>query len=61
MKIAEWKTKQSQPRITEDNAQIVLRRILLNSLMKAPVPCSNAQEWEERYGPQAALEDRSSG
>jgi hypothetical protein len=36
MKVAEGKTKQSQPR--EDDPQIVLRRILLNSLMKAPVP-----------------------
>ena len=36
MKVAEWKTKQSQPRIVEDDPQIVLRRILLNSLMKAP-------------------------
>src|SRR5262245_6913179 len=35
MKVAEWKAKQSQPRITEDDPQIVLRRILLNSLMKA--------------------------
>src|SRR5262245_47426554 len=26
------------PRIAEDDPQIVLRRILLNSLMKAPVP-----------------------
>src|SRR5262249_52705254 len=23
--------------------------------------CSNAQEWQERYAPQAALEDKSSG
>ena len=38
MKVADWKTKQSQPRITEDDPQIVLRRILLNSLMKRPVP-----------------------
>jgi len=38
MKIAECKTKQSQPRIAEDDPQTVLRRILLNSLMKAPVP-----------------------
>src|SRR5262249_46103368 len=38
MKVAEWKTKQSQPCIAEGDPQIVLRRILLNSLMKAPVP-----------------------
>jgi hypothetical protein len=38
MKVAEWRTKQSQPRIAEGDPQIVLRRILLNSLMKAPVP-----------------------
>ena len=38
MKVAEWKAQQSQPRITEDDPQIVLRRILLNSLMKASVP-----------------------
>ena len=38
MKVAEWKAKQSEPRIAKDDAQIVLRRILLNSLMKAPVP-----------------------
>src|SRR5262249_32595225 len=38
MKIAEWKAKQSQPRIVEDDPQIVLRRILLNSLMNGPVP-----------------------
>ena len=25
------------------------------------LPRSNAEEWEARYGPQAALEDRSSG
>jgi hypothetical protein len=24
-------------------------------------PCSNAEEWEARYGPQATLEDKSSG
>jgi hypothetical protein len=38
MKVARWKLKQSQPDIAEDDPQIVLRRILLNSLMKAPVP-----------------------
>jgi len=38
MKVAEWKAKQSEPRIAEDDPQIVLRRILLNSLMKAPAP-----------------------
>jgi len=38
MKVAEWKSKQSQPRIAQDDPQIVLRRILLNSLMKASVP-----------------------
>src|SRR5215813_15632518 len=38
MKVTEWKTRQSQPRIAEDDPEIVLRRILLNSLMKAPVP-----------------------
>jgi hypothetical protein len=38
MKIAEWKAKQSKPRIAGDDPLIVLRRILLNSLMKAPVP-----------------------
>ena len=35
MKFAECKAKQ---RITEDDPQIVLRRILLNSLVKGPVP-----------------------
>ena len=38
MKVAEWKAKQSHPRIAGDDPQIVLRRILLNSLMKASVP-----------------------
>ena len=38
MKVAEWKAKQSEPRIAKDDPQIVLRRILLNSLMKASVP-----------------------
>ena len=38
MKVAQLKTKQSRPRIPGDDPQIVLRRILLNSLMKAPVP-----------------------
>ena len=38
MKVAEWKTRQSQPRIPEDDPHIVLRRILLNSLMKGPLP-----------------------
>jgi hypothetical protein len=38
MKVASWKLKQSQADIAEDDPQIVLRRILLNSLMKATVP-----------------------
>jgi hypothetical protein len=38
MKVAECKTKRSQPHISEDDPQIVLRRILLNSLMKGPLP-----------------------
>jgi hypothetical protein len=38
MKVAEWKTEQSQPCIAKEDRQIVLRRILLNSLMKGPVP-----------------------
>jgi hypothetical protein len=38
MKVAKWEAKQSQPRIAKDDPQIVLRQILLNSLMKAPVP-----------------------
>jgi hypothetical protein len=38
MKVAEWKIKQSQARIVENDPQIVLRRILLNSLINGPVP-----------------------
>src|SRR5215470_19115239 len=38
MKVTEWKTKRSEPRIAQDDPQIVLCRILLNSLMKASVP-----------------------
>jgi hypothetical protein len=38
MKVAEWKTEQSQPCIAKEDRQIVLRRILLNSLMKGPLP-----------------------
>ena len=33
MKVAEWRA-----RMTKDDPQIVLRRILLNSLVKGPVP-----------------------
>jgi len=38
LKIVEWKPKQSQSRGAQDDPQIVLRRILLNSLMKGPLP-----------------------